>query len=141
RDQWVQAVGFDPARSGRTLAGRAAPLRRIALRVGSGERPCAVGALGRAMIAALHSGSLAKRNNRRRSGALARVVHGGDVVALVESCRYGLELAFADALQEVVGEARFVRSGRFHAPRYGKLGSGADGKVELPAVEAAALAS
>ena len=45
-------------------------------------------------------------------------------------------------LQEMVGEARLVvRSRRLNAPRDGKLCPGADRKVQLPAVKAAALAS
>jgi hypothetical protein len=38
----VQAVGLDPDRGGLALAGRAAPLARTALAVGSGEAPLAM---------------------------------------------------------------------------------------------------
>jgi cobalamin synthase len=67
-------------------------------------------------------------------------VHLGYVIAFVECGRLRLELALAYALQEVVSEARLMRSRRLDLPRDGKLGSGADGKVQLPAVEAAPLA-
>jgi len=63
-------------------------------------------------------------------------------MALVERCRLGLKPALAYTLQEMVGEARLVvRSRRLNAPRDGKLCPGADRKVQLPAVKAAALAS
>ena len=54
RDQRVQPGHLDPDARGLALTGRAAPLRRVALRVETRERPRSVVALGRAIVAALH---------------------------------------------------------------------------------------
>jgi hypothetical protein len=93
------------------------------------------------MFAALHGGSLAERDDRDGSDALARLVHRANVIALVECCGLGAKLALPHALQEIVDEARFVRSRRRYTPRDGKLGPSANGKVQLPTVETTALAS
>src|ERR1035437_4615839 len=47
RDEGVQTVGLDPHRRGLALAGRAPPLGRVPLVVGSGKAPLAVLAAGR----------------------------------------------------------------------------------------------
>jgi hypothetical protein len=47
RDKRMETVGLDPAGRGRAMARGAAPLGRLALRVGPGEYPRSVVALGR----------------------------------------------------------------------------------------------
>src|SRR4051794_30458872 len=54
RDERVQPVGLDPHRRGLALAGRAAPLRGLALVVRPSECPLAVRAMRRLGRAALH---------------------------------------------------------------------------------------
>ena len=112
----MQAGGFAPDGGRLAFAGRAAPLGQLPLEVGPCERPGAVLALGRAMLAALHCGRLAERDDRQGANALARRIGGRDVVALVERRRLRLD-ALADTLQEVVGQARFIRSRCLDLPR------------------------
>src|SRR6266540_5166330 len=64
RDQGVQPGGTDPPAGGLALAGRAAPLGGLPLGVGPGERPGAVVAGGRAVLAGLDGGGLAQRDDR-----------------------------------------------------------------------------
>jgi len=59
RDQRMQTVGLDPTGLRLALAGWAAPLGRLALEVGPGERPLAVLAQRRVMVAALDGVRLA----------------------------------------------------------------------------------
>jgi hypothetical protein len=70
----VQRIGLDPPGGGLALAGRAAPLRRLALIVGPGERPCAVLAGRRLVVALGHGGRLAERDDRAAVAVLAPVV-------------------------------------------------------------------
>ncbi len=66
------------------------------------------------MIATLHERRLTKRDDRGSADPGASLVNGVHVVALVERHCLGLN-ALADALQEIVGKARFVRSRRLDA--------------------------
>src|SRR5436190_7131873 len=101
RDERVEAVGLYPTGCGLALAGRAAPLRRVSLRVRPGERPGSVLALWRAVLAPLHRWCLPKGDNGVGTGRLARFVDGLYVIAAIKSNGRGLELPLADALQEV----------------------------------------
>jgi hypothetical protein len=56
------------------IVGRAAPLRRLALIVGPGDRPCAVLAGRRLVVALGHGGRLAERDDRAAVAVLAPVV-------------------------------------------------------------------
>src|SRR4051812_33735648 len=83
RDERVQPVGLDPHRRGLALAGRAAPLRRLALVVRSGERPLAVRAVGRFGSAALDALGFLHRDDRGDAPFHAPLVDVVAVVALV----------------------------------------------------------
>ena len=67
----MQAVRLDPLGAGLALPGGAAPLGRAPRRIGARERPSPVLALGRAMVAALHAGSLLERDDRATLPVLA----------------------------------------------------------------------
>lgn len=83
RNQGVEPVGFDSHRTRRAVPGRATPLRRFTLRVGSGERPHAMGARRRLGVTPHDAGCLADGDNRPDAPLHARVVDGSAVVALV----------------------------------------------------------
>ncbi len=138
RDERMEAGSLDPPARRRALTRRAAPLCPPALEVGSGERPRPVLAGRSAMLVALHRRCLAEGNDRQHARSLAGVVHGRHVVALVERRRLGLH-SLTDALQEIVGKARLVRSRRRDSPGDRQIGSGATRHMELVPVEPAAL--
>jgi hypothetical protein len=71
RNQRVQAVGLDPHGGGRALTGRTAPLRPLALEIGSGERPGSVLAGQRLVLAANDHLGLAERDDGQDANALA----------------------------------------------------------------------
>ena len=74
RDERVQTTGLPPEALGRASAGRAAPLRPLALEVRPGERPGAVLALGSEMVAALDGWGLAERDDRLAAALFASLV-------------------------------------------------------------------
>ena len=92
RDQWVQSVGLHPPRRGLAFACQAAPFRGLALEVGPGERPLAVLARGRLLVATLDGGSRAQRRDRGDIAVHAAIVKRAVVVALVSVCNTSGEL-------------------------------------------------
>jgi len=140
RDERMQAASLAPDGLRAALTGGTAPLRQLALEVGSGVLPAPVLAGRSFVLATLDGRRLAKRDDRTRSGPLNGLVHRANVVALVERDRRGSELALANAGEEIVGQTRLVAASRGHFPRYRQVCSSAHGGVKLEAVEASALA-
>jgi hypothetical protein len=93
RDQRMQPGRLDPDGCRFALAGRAAPLRELPLRVGSGECPLAVLAGRRLVLAALDGGGRLQRNDGQASGVVAGVVDGLRVVALVDPAAFAVDAA------------------------------------------------
>jgi hypothetical protein len=90
-DKRVASVGlYPPGGRSHALAGRAAPLRRLALEVRPRERPIPMLAPGETVRVCLHGGSHAERDDRYDSRPLARLVHRRHVVPLIERCRLGI---------------------------------------------------
>src|SRR5437763_16803670 len=112
----MQAAALDPPGGGLALAGRAAPLGRAALEVGARERPVAVLAGRRAMVAALHFRGLSERND---GGAVALGALGVDavvVVAHVERGRLWSEPAGADCVEQWGDEQGLMLARGAHLP-------------------------
>jgi len=137
RHERVEAVSLHPARGRGALARRTAPLRRLALRIGSPKLPCAVFALRRPMLTALDRRCLLERDDRQDAVALAGVIHRAIVIALIECGRFGLD-ALAHLSKQVLSKSCFLPPGRLNAPCDGKSGARADGGGNLEAVEPAA---
>src|ERR1035437_7834287 len=76
RDEGVQSVGLDPHRRGLALAGRAPPLGRVPLVVGSGKAPLAVLAAGRLVLSAFDGVRRAQWDPRDDASPTARVIQG-----------------------------------------------------------------
>src|SRR5215218_7578690 len=95
RDERVQTVGFDPRRSGLALPGRAAPLRRAASVIGPSERPLAVPAHRRLVLAAHDTRGATQRDDGDHAPVHAAVMDRVRVVALVHRARLDREAASA----------------------------------------------
>src|ERR1035437_508324 len=128
-------VRLDPAGRGLALAGGAAPLRSLALEVRSRERPLAVLAAARLVVAPDDGRSLAKRRDREDAAIHAPIVERAVVVALIRDGVPDLEPALAGSVDQPERERRLGILGRFDGPRDGKAGHGAHGSVDLVAVE------
>ena len=140
RDERVQPVGLDPCRLRLAFAGRAAPLGCLALVVGPGERPLAVLADARLVIAALDGRGLAKRRDRADATLHAAVVDRAVVVALVHDRGRDREPALAHRVEQAERERRLGILGRLDRPRHRQPGERVHGRVDLVAVVPAALA-
>jgi hypothetical protein len=92
------------------------------------------------MVAPLHAGSLLERDDRAGAAGLAGSVDRFGVVAHVKRGRLGGEATILRRVEQRGGEGRFVRASRLDLPRDREVRAGADGGVDLVAVEAAALA-
>jgi hypothetical protein len=91
------------------------------------------------MLAALHVGRLAERDDRHAAALAALGVDAGVVIALVERARLGGEAARAHRIQQPRDEGGLMLACRGDGPRDGKIGGGADRGVDRVAVEPAAL--
>jgi len=77
----VETVGLAPDGLRLTFSCRAAPLRGLAFEVGSRERPSAVFAGGRVMLATLDTRRLAERNDGAHISRLASSVDRSEALS------------------------------------------------------------
>jgi hypothetical protein len=116
-DEWVTAVGLHPRGLGLTLAGRAAPLGRVALEVGTSERPTSVLTSGSAVLATFDGGRLAEGHDRQDTALRALGVHALHVIAAVHGACLGLEAASGEGVEKRRDGRGLVRLRRLYLPR------------------------
>jgi hypothetical protein len=140
RDERLHAGSLDPPGLRSALPGRAAPIGRAALEVGTGKRPSAVLAGRGKMIAAPDERGLAKWEDRYRTALGAGVVHRPVVVALVHRDRLDGEAACAEGVEQAGYGGCLMLAGGLDFPRERQPGHGADRGVDAIAIEPAAFA-
>jgi hypothetical protein len=84
--------------------------------------------------------ALAERDHGRDVALPALGVDAIVVVSAIHRARLGVESANAYRVEQGCGEQGLVGAGRFNSPRERQAGAGANGGVDLVAVEAAAFA-
>lgn len=126
----VKARSLAPDRLRLALAGGTAPLRRLALEIGSGERPGSVLASRRLVLAAFDGRRLAKRDDRRCALLDTSGVDRPLVIALVErDCLRG-EASRSEGVEQLWDGLRFMPPCCLDFPREREAGHASDGSVD-----------
>lgn len=117
-----------------TLASRTAPLRRLPLEVGPGERPGAVLASRGEMVAALHEGGLLERDDRSDAARLTSLVDEPGVISPVERGGCRDDPASGERGKRRLDGKGLVLAGRLYFPRERQARQGAHSGMEAEAV-------